>query len=82
MMKRKGSYSGIATHRLSAADHLPNFEIEMIKEEEEEGGEGAGAEASHLGAVSLLESSRDGIRKGISQVDPHLKQMSYFECTI
>lgn len=79
-MKRKGFYSGIATHHLSAADHLPNFEIEMIKEEEEEGGAGAGA--SHLGVVSLPESSRDGIRKGISQVDPHLKQMSYFECTI
>ena len=79
-MKRKGFYSGIATHHLSAADHLPNFEIEMIKEEEEEGGAGAGA--SHLGVVSLPGSSRDGIRKGISQVDPHLKQMSYFECTI
>lgn len=79
-MKKRGSYSGIATHHLSAADHLPNFEIEMIKEEEEEGGAGAGA--SHLGVVSLLESSRDGIRKGISQVDPRLKQMSYFECTI
>ena len=79
-MKRRGSCSGIATHHLNGADHLPNSEIEMIKEEEEEGGAGAGA--SHLGVVSLLESSRDGIRKGISQVDPHLKLMSYFECTI
>lgn len=79
-MKRRGSYSGIATHHLNGADHLPNSEIEMIKEEEEEGGAGAGA--CHLGVVSLLESSRDGIRKGISQVDPHLKLMSYFECTI
>lgn len=77
-MKRRGSCSGIATHHLNGADHLPNSEIEMIKEEEEE--EEAGA--SHLGVVSLLESSRDGIRKGISQVDPHLKLMSYFECTI